>query len=446
MAASQNDNFLQAAPNWVGAIGAGGVSDGVVTTVPLVSSTSLPTTTGIQLTIDRVDANGNATPSKMEVVMGVVSGTNLISCLRGVEGTAQAHSAGAVVEYMLTADMWNQQANTLLIGHNQDGTHILDTDGTLAANSDTHIASQKAVKTYADRAQNSTLNVSPLFAPEGFLINGKIVPTVASNNITLTLQTLAGANPSATDMVYCRINGVIRSITSALSVTIAAGANTFNMGSTELATKEVDLFAVMGYNATDGVTLGATRIPYATCYGDFSATATNEKYCAISSIAHAASTDYYNVIGRFAATLGVSATYYWTVPAYTSINLIQRPIFETRTLLYTPTFTGFSAAPVGVYSYRIIGRTIFINQTVTGAGTSNATGFTVTLPFILAPNINPYPIVAQDNGALVLSVATGAGASTNVLTFCKGASTSAASWTASSSKYAYMQDVPIQMP
>ena len=158
MAASQNDNFLQAAPNWVGAIGAGGVSDGVVTTVPLVSSTSLPTTTGIQLTIDRVDANGNATPSKMEVVMGVVSGTNLISCLRGVEGTAQAHSAGAVVEYMLTADMWNQQANTLLIGHNQDGTHILDTDGTLAANSDTHIASQKAVKTYADSGTQTMTN------------------------------------------------------------------------------------------------------------------------------------------------------------------------------------------------------------------------------------------------------------------------------------------------
>ena len=174
---------------------------------------------------------------------------------------------------------------------------------------------------------------------EGQMINGKIVPTVTSNNITLTLVGNNGSALSATNIAYAMIGGTVRTINAPLSVTVNAGANSFNAGSAELATKEIDYFVYLGYNATDGATLGFSRIPYGTCYGDFSATATNEKYCAISSIAHAASTDYYNVIGRFAATLGASATYYWTVPAYTSINLIQRPIFETRWLDWEPTIT-----------------------------------------------------------------------------------------------------------
>jgi hypothetical protein len=72
--------------------------------------------------------------------LGVVSGNNIIDCIRGVEGTAQAHSGGAVVEIVISAGLWNK----LITGVTPD------TDGTLAANSDTKIPSQKAVKTYAD--------------------------------------------------------------------------------------------------------------------------------------------------------------------------------------------------------------------------------------------------------------------------------------------------------
>ena len=61
----------------------------------------------------------------------------------------------------------------------------LDTDGTLTANSDTNIPSQKAVKTYGDRALNTTLTRIPLNAPQGYMINGKFVPSVASNNLTV---------------------------------------------------------------------------------------------------------------------------------------------------------------------------------------------------------------------------------------------------------------------
>lgn len=127
MAASNTDKLRKAAIDFVNAIGSGGVADGTTTTVPLVSTTGLPTDTAIEITIDRVDANGSVTPSKKEVINGVVSGTNLINCIRGVEGTAQAHSAGAVVEVMLTASQWNSMVDAILDERDQLGRRILKT-------------------------------------------------------------------------------------------------------------------------------------------------------------------------------------------------------------------------------------------------------------------------------------------------------------------------------
>lgn len=104
----------KAARRFTTQIGAAGVPDAVTTTIPLVSVTGLPTDTQIEVVIDRTDASGNLTPAKEEVVRGTVSGTNLINCIRGVEGTAQTHSAGAVVNSILTASMWNQMSQYII--------------------------------------------------------------------------------------------------------------------------------------------------------------------------------------------------------------------------------------------------------------------------------------------------------------------------------------------
>ena len=180
------------------------------------------------------------------------------------------------------------------------------------------------------------------------------------------------------------IGGVLRSITSALSKTLNAGANSFNAGSAELATKEIDYFAYLGYNATDGVVLGFSRIPFATLYSDFSATATNEKFASISTITNAAAGDNYVNIGRFAATLSAGAGYTWTVPTFTAINLIQRPIFETRLLTYAPTITSQGGTPTttsAVSKYKIIGSTCLISESITITNKGTATGTVkVTVP------------------------------------------------------------------
>lgn len=240
--------------------------------------------------------------------------------------------------------------------------------------------------------------------PQGFLYNGKIVPSVASNNLTVALKGLDGNDPSATNPVYVRIGDTVRSITAALSVTKNAGTNWFNSGSAELATKEIDYFVYLGYNATDGVVIGFARVPYGTKYGDFSATTTAETYCAISTITTAALTDYYEVIGRFAATLSAGAGYTWTVPTYTAINLIQKPINETRWLAFATTFTGFSSGPSGdTNSYKIIGRVMYVTRRRSTSGTSNTTAFTQVLPMAatssadLVRSVLPF---AQDNGSI----------------------------------------------
>jgi len=125
--ATSNDKFKRLARKWVGSIGAGGVADGTVTTIPLSSSSGLPTDTAVVATIDRVDANGVATPSLEESVVGVVSGDNLVTCTRGAEGTAQAHSAGAVVEVLFTNKVWGDLIDGILAEHSQAGAHTTDT-------------------------------------------------------------------------------------------------------------------------------------------------------------------------------------------------------------------------------------------------------------------------------------------------------------------------------
>lgn len=123
MAAANTDKFKKLARKWTGQVGAGGVADAVVTTIPLTSATNLPTDTAVVATIDRVDANGTATAAYEESVIGVVSGNNLVSCVRGAEGTAQAHVAGAVVEILVSNKAWGDVIDGILAEHGQDGTH-----------------------------------------------------------------------------------------------------------------------------------------------------------------------------------------------------------------------------------------------------------------------------------------------------------------------------------
>lgn len=321
----------------------------------------------------------------------------LVGVTRGIDSfSAKSHNDGAIVAFVISASHINELATGILalesdwaVEHNSDGTHkdsvVVTLTGTQTLTNKTFTTPVINGAVTGTMTPPLTFYASNFNAPEGFLLNGKIVPSVASNNLTVAIKGMDGNDPSASNPVYIRIGDTVRAITSALSVTKNAGTNWCNAGSSELATKEIDYFVYIGYNATDGVVVGFSRIPYANSYDDFSTTTTNEKYAAISTITNVAATDYYTVVGRFAATLSAGAGYTWTVPTFTAKNLIQRPIFTTRQLSYTPTTTATtgsytSVATVGFYRVRDDMCHIRTVTTVTTIGTA-AGNTRITTPF-----------------------------------------------------------------
>lgn len=281
--------------------------------------------------------------------------------------------------------------------------------------------------TEMDNLWNATTN-----APRGYLLNGKISVTDTAG-ITVSLKTLAGNDPSATDPVYVRIGDTPREITSALSRSLADGTNWFNAGSAELATKEVDYFAYLVWDSnSSAVGLSFARIPSANLISDFSATTTNEKYCA--GYSDFTTTDEVEVIGRFAATLSAGAGYTWSVPTYTAANLIQRPIYETRELTWVPTIVGFSANPTNTsYVYKVVSNRVEIRISQGAAGTSNSASFTMTAPFTSENTSNKtYAGIgrATDNGTDKVGTILIASNSNSILPLNAASS----AWTATGSK------------
>lgn len=250
-------------------------------------------------------------------------------------------------------------------------------------------------------------------SPEGTMFNGRLAVSVVSNDLVVALKTFAGTDPSAFDPVYVVIGGVVRSITAALSVTLADGTNWMNLGSSELATKEADLFAFLFFKASDSsIVLGISRIPYGTVYSTFSSTSTNEKYIGVS--ATPASTDTCVNIGRFACTLSAGAGYTWTVPTFTAVNLIQRPIYETRDLAWAPVYSAggsmtYTSVTTNIALYRISGSQVFINHESVGTvGGSVDNHIKFSLPIALGSSYNSgayVPVLASqvNNGTSQLA-------------------------------------------
>lgn len=239
----------------------------------------------------------------------------------------------------------------------------------------------------AQDALNLSLGIDDIKFVEGFLINGQIAVSVASNNLTISLVTTSGTTPSTTDPIYVRLNGVIRTITSGLTVTLAAGTNWFNAGGSDFATVEKDYFVYLGYNATDGVVFGFCPTSYQNRYSEFSTTSTNERYLALTNRTSASATDYYYVIGRFAATLSAGAGYTWTVPTFTGTNLVQYPIWDSRWLSWTPTYSAsgsmtYTSVSNDYVRYKLYKDICYIITRSTGTtGGTASTQILVTLPF-----------------------------------------------------------------
>ena len=122
MSASINDKWRKYKSRFSTTLSTG-IGTGTSDTLTPSTVTGLPTDTAITLFFDRVDSSGTKTPTKLEGIKGIISGGNLTSYVRAVEGTEQAHTGGAVIEMVWNAADWNDAVSSFLTEHNQDGTH-----------------------------------------------------------------------------------------------------------------------------------------------------------------------------------------------------------------------------------------------------------------------------------------------------------------------------------
>lgn len=349
-------------------------------------------------------------------------GTNLTTTqIAGVTSTPLNEIPSVAAPFYIALDATNLNSKyEVVLVTSKTATHINHAATTYA-----HTTAEE-VRMVIPAAEMDVLGTSP----QGYMYNGKLSVTDA-DGITVAVKTLAGTDPSVADPVWVRIGDTMRAITAALSVAKADGTNWCNAGSAELATKEIDYFVYLGYNATDGVTIGFSRYPGANSYDDFSTTTTNEKYCAISTITNAAATDYYEVIGRFAATLSAGAGYTWSVPTFTAKNLIQRPIYETRWLTFAPVAVGWASYSSDWAKYKVMGSNLIIKWSAT-TSTSNSTTTSITLPFVML-NYPSGPSGAAVNNSAAVGPAKYSGTpASNVLAFYLTYAN--AVWTASGTK------------
>jgi len=332
-----------------------------------VTTQAIQTLTNKTLTNPKINDTINMTASSTElnILDGASLSTAELNILDGVVATT--------AELNILSGVTANATELNYLDNVTPGTAVASKGVVLDANKDFNFGTGDITATIA------TLTSISAGFPGGFMINGKLVVSVASNNLTVALKGLDGNDPSATNPVYVRINNTIRAVTAALSVTKNAGTNYFNSGSSELSGKEVDYFVYLIWNTTPAtaiVDIGFARIPHGYVYSDFSGTNTNEKYLAFGNASTPTSTDDLVVIGRFAATLTGTN---WSVPTFTNKNLIQHPIFETRMLSWTPTTFSpqgggsFTSTSITNAKYQISRFKLFINMQVAGtiAGTVN---------------------------------------------------------------------------
>lgn len=153
MAAAVTDKFTKGPANKSTTLSSS-ISDSVQT-IPLSNVTGVPTDTAVYIAIDAHDSAGTETPSTAEVVKGVISGSNLINATRGAEGTAQAHDAGAVVEFFWTAAALGDMTDGILVEHAQDGTHTDITADSITINASGSVDFSNAPLATADIADDA---------------------------------------------------------------------------------------------------------------------------------------------------------------------------------------------------------------------------------------------------------------------------------------------------
>ena len=146
----------------------------------LQASASIPGT----LVIDRVDSNGNLTPSLTEYISFTgVSGSTVTGLVRGLAGTSDiAHSIGAIVEFVPDVTWADAINDTFTVGHNADGTHKSSAFSSLVSLSLTNVS------LFDSTLDSSTFNSNKVATISN--VSGYVNNILISNSLTNVAPTL----------------------------------------------------------------------------------------------------------------------------------------------------------------------------------------------------------------------------------------------------------------
>ncbi len=309
----------------------------------VTASASLNNVTGIQnlpgiMIIDRVDANGTATPSKTEVIaFTATSGSTVTTLTRGLAGTTdQDHAVSAVVEFSPDV-VWAQSMYDALTAVVVASTGALDTT--------------KVV----DLTTAQTLTNKTLTSP---VINTGISGTaiVDEDDMTSNSATKVPTQQSVKAYVDAEVAGVDVAADGWI-----ASADTWTYAS-------ASTFTIAGVDRTAVYTKG-TRLKFTQTTAKY-AVVVNSSFSTDTTVTIAVNTDY------TIANAAITSPYY---------SYAANPQGYPGWFNWTPTFTGFSADPTNTFHrFSVVGKQCFINIRHNTDGTSNATGFSLTLPITSA--------------------------------------------------------------
>lgn len=213
--------------------------------------------------------------------------------------------------------------------------------------------------------------------------------SVASNDLIVALKDKDGNDPSPSSPVRVQIGSTMRTISSALSITIPDGTNWFNSGSVELGTLLVPYFVYLVWDSnSSAVALTIARKSHYRIVASTMSTTTSENHIYGYS-GFTAGDDMAN-IGYFEATLSLSGTgHLWTVPTFTNDNLKHEKTLVSRWRTWNPVWTAlgsgtptYGSVAVAFARYQVVPSGI--NHMLRASGTtggSTVTTILATLPF-----------------------------------------------------------------
>jgi hypothetical protein len=402
------------------------------------------------------NANGTATEDYLTaydldaaawaaVAAGLSTNTDVLECDAEYLYVLDSISSPLKIKRMsLNTGVWSDYYECGIAG-GEPSTLYVDGDGNLwvggtntVLNGLSMAGSQLAVrwKKLRDELRNHSAMIRKALTytngPEGMCSNYQIAVSVSGGDLTLALTDSNGVAFSATNPLRFRTQNEYYETYddetgfTSLSFTVPGSSSYLNAASSELSGKAINYFVYLVWNSVkNAAMIGYSRVPYFKTYADVGA---GEFGWVTQALSTPASTDKMIVIGRFTATQ-TTGTNDYSISGTGDCR--SYPMYETDWLSWTPTLTGFSSNPTSAaYSYKIIGNVVHFYIVQGGNGTSNSTGYTLTLPFTSLNDAshNPwFPCLGVNNGALLTTPAVFTVGSTATATIFRDWTTAA--WT-----------------